>query len=250
MRAELARTWGLGRSLLVYYGQPWKRRRRAAFYAQFIGPGDLCFDVGAHVGNRVGCWLGLGARVVAVEPQPDLVRVLRRLYGRHERVHILPVGLAEAAGVGHLRVSTATPTVSSFSPTWIEQTRRDPSFAGVRWDAEVTVPVRTLDGLIAEHGVPAFCKLDVEGLEAQVLAGLSEPVRAVSFEYLPVAFDRAVACVRRLEGLGRYRYRRSAGERMQWLDPGWCDGPQMVRVLEGLDIGEGSGDVYARRMGA
>ncbi len=73
---------GLGRSIAVYYGNPLKLRRMQRFYAQFIQPGDLCFDIGAHVGNRVLVWSRLGARIVAVEPQPACLALLRRLYGR------------------------------------------------------------------------------------------------------------------------------------------------------------------------
>ena len=45
--------------------------------AQFVRPGDLVFDVGAHVGDRIAAFRRLGARVVAVEPQPALVRTLQ-----------------------------------------------------------------------------------------------------------------------------------------------------------------------------
>ena len=45
-------------------------------YGSFIRSGDLVFDVGAHVGDRVASFRRLGARVVAVEPQPTMVRAL------------------------------------------------------------------------------------------------------------------------------------------------------------------------------
>src|SRR5215467_1781216 len=89
---------GVVRSLFIYYGD---RRHAAAMdrlYAQFVKPGDLVFDAGAHVGDRVAAFRRLDARVVAVEPQPALVRTLRLLYGRDDRVVIEPVALGAAAG--------------------------------------------------------------------------------------------------------------------------------------------------------
>jgi FkbM family methyltransferase len=67
-------------------------------YGQFVKPGDLVFDAGAHVGDRVAAFRRLEARVVAVEPQPALVRTLRLLYGRDDGVVIEPVALGAAAG--------------------------------------------------------------------------------------------------------------------------------------------------------
>ena len=52
MRKELAQKWGVARSFAIYYA-PGRVRRLRRFYAPLIRQGDLCFDVGAHVGNRV-----------------------------------------------------------------------------------------------------------------------------------------------------------------------------------------------------
>lgn len=76
-------------------GIPLRARRLARLYRPFLPPGALGFDIGAHVGNRVRCWRTLGARVVAVEPQPDLRRILERLYGRDERVGGKVVALSQ-----------------------------------------------------------------------------------------------------------------------------------------------------------
>ena len=42
-------------------------QKMKSFYSHFIGKGDLCFDVGANLGNRAEVFLALGATVVAIE---------------------------------------------------------------------------------------------------------------------------------------------------------------------------------------
>ena len=155
-----------------------------------------------------------------------------------------------AAGPARLRLSTAFPTVSTLSPDWIASVTRDRSFARVRWDRSVEVEVTTLDDLVAAHGAPAFCKIDVEGFEVDVLAGLSRPLRGLSFEYLPPAHDSALAALDRTERLGStaggYVYNYSPIETMRLASDRWLDAAELVRLLERFRPLGRSGDVYAR----
>jgi 16S rRNA A1518/A1519 N6-dimethyltransferase RsmA/KsgA/DIM1 with predicted DNA glycosylase/AP lyase activity len=68
-----------------------ERRRRQNFYRQLIAPGDLCFDVGANIGDYTDTFLALGARVIAVEPQPSCADELRSRFAGNDRVTVLPV---------------------------------------------------------------------------------------------------------------------------------------------------------------
>ena len=99
-RHLIRRAAGITRSLITYYGPIWRRTRMEAFYRQFLQAGDLAFDIGAHVGNRVRVFRRIGARVIAVEPQPDFIAVLRLLYGRDSGVSIEASGVAAEPGQG------------------------------------------------------------------------------------------------------------------------------------------------------
>jgi FkbM family methyltransferase len=241
----LERQAGVVRSLAIYYA-PGRVRRLSRFYASFIRPGDLCFDVGAHVGNRVAAWRRLGARVVAVEPQAHLNDLLRRLYGRAPDVTLVRAALGAAPGEATLRHDPRNPTVSTLSDNWLAAVGRDPSFAGVRWRAAETVPVTTLDALIAQHGQPALCKIDVEGYEAEVLRGLNRPLPVISFEYIPAAIGVAADCLTELVRLGEYEFNWFVGESHRWASTDWLSAPAMRQRLDELAIGRASGDIFAR----
>lgn len=243
---SLGELGGLARSLAIYRSRPLRTRARRNLYRAFVKPGDLCFDIGAHAGNHTESWLGLGARVVALEPQPQFMRLLRRLYGERQDVTLLEEAVGAEIGEATLFISSRTPTVTSLSRDWIASVGQTPSFRRVDWDRTADVRVTTLDALIARFGEPAFCKIDVEGLEAEVLYGLSRPLRGLSFEVLPAARDVARACLVRLAALGAYRFNVSVGETFRFLFPEWCDASALHDWLDRLAPEDRSGDIYCR----
>jgi FkbM family methyltransferase len=247
--AALVRAAGFGRSLVVYYGQPWRLAAMRRHYRALIRPGDLVFDIGAHVGNQTRCLAGLGAQVVALEPQPAFARWLRWLFRGDRRVTVVEAALGEQAGSASLYLSLRTPTVATLSADWIEAVGKASAFARVRWEAPVEVPLITLDALIAEHGLPRFCKIDVEGYEARILRGLSQPIPLLSFEYVPAAVEVACEAVALLSALGDYRFNLTIGEQQQWRWPAWQEAAAIEDWLRARRPDERSGDVYARLAG-
>jgi FkbM family methyltransferase len=237
---------GILRSLRIYYGD---RRRRAAMqrlYAQFVQPGDLVFDIGAHVGDRTAAFRRLGARVVAIEPQPALATTLRLLYGRDPAVTIEAVAVGRHAGTIALKLNPDNPTVSTASDAFIAAADGAPGWHGQLWTREIDVPMTTIDQLIARHGRPAFAKIDVEGFEAEALFGLNQPLAALSFEFTTIQRDVARSCLSRCQALGAFRYNAALGESQELVHRDWLAAEEIGRWLAALPIEANSGDIYAR----
>ena len=244
--SRLDRFVGIARSLAIYHGIPFRQRRMRRLYAAFVKPGDLVFDIGAHAGNRVRGFAALGCRVVALEPQPDFAQLLRALFARSPLIEIVEAAAGAEAGRASLSISDRTPTVTTLVTGWREARSHEADFCGVRWNRRIDVDTTTLDLLIARCGVPAFVKIDVEGAEPAVLAGLSKAVPALSFEYVPGAIDEVRACLSRLSLLGHYRFNWSAGETFRLASSSWMTGEELLASLNSPNGRLRSGDVYAR----
>jgi|SRR5262245_49653193 FkbM family methyltransferase len=205
------------------------------FLSQFVGAGHLVFDIGANRGEFAELFSGLGATVVAVEPNPELVGIIR------SRV---PAAIVERAAVG-AQQGTADLWVggsdgdSTLSPEYLDVLARATDVKR----RPISVPVTTLDALIARHGMPDFVKIDVEGYEWSVFRGLSARPAALSFEFHASLLHELDKCLERLAG---YRFRIAVGNDFTWATE-WSQAAEISRRAAELSSGRESlfGDVYA-----
>jgi FkbM family methyltransferase len=234
----------LRRSLEVYYEDGSRTAAMDRLYARFLKPGDLAFDVGSHVGDRIGSFRRAGARVVALEPQPLCAAAIRALYADDAGVTLLEAACGEKSGTLTLRINSANPTVSTASSDFIAASRGAAAWQGQTWDGSIGVGATTLDELIARHGVPAFTKIDVEGFEDAVLAGLSRALPALSFEFTTIQRDVAMRCLDRLAALGRYGFDLALGESQRLAFNRLLTATAMAAHIAALPEEDNSGDVY------
>ena len=245
------REWmGLIRSFVVYW-RPGRQRSLRRLYSTWVGEGDLVFDVGAHLGDRSHAFAGLGARVIALEPQPRVARWLRYLVGRNEKITVRTEAVGAVPGTERLSISSRSPTLSTLSTSWREKiVATNATFEGVEWEGAIDVAVVTLDELIETYGRPDFCKIDVEGYEPEVLTGLSYPIAALSFEFVSGDHARATACLGRLQVLGSYEFNVICGEGRELEFVTWRTPDDIRRWMRTGAGGASSGDVYARLLSA
>jgi FkbM family methyltransferase len=235
----------LARSLDVYYGDPTRDAAMDALYARFVGKGGLAFDVGSHVGDRIGAFRRLGGQVVALEPQPDCAEAIAAIYAGDPGVTLVKAACGPRMGTLTLHINSANPTVTTASAAFVKAADGAGGWEGQHWDRAIEVPVTTLDRLIADFGRPAFIKIDVEGFEADVLAGLSAPVPALSFEFTTIQRDVAQACIERLAALGFKGFDVALGESQNLTFNRWVSAADMIAHLMALPHAANSGDVYA-----
>jgi FkbM family methyltransferase len=247
---QFLRVYGLGKRFRdrLLAAAPSSRRRRAAmlsFYGSFVTPGDLCFDVGANMGSRVAILRALGAKVIALEPQKACIDQLRKRFGNDPGVTLIATAVGRTPGTSEMLVSQAR-SISSLSKDWVRAVKSSGRFAAYSWDEKLTVPVTTLDRLIQDLGVPRFCKIDVEGFEAEVLAGLTKPIDTLSFEFTPEMSATTIACVDHLAAIGPYEFNFDINESMQLRLTSWVGPQEIIKEVTAITDYRLFGDVYAR----
>lgn len=223
----------------------WRQeKRQQSFYQQFISNGDLCFDIGANMGNRTRTFSKLGAMVIAVEPAQNCYQVLKSKFGTTPNVSLLPIALGAQIGKGTLHLSNYH-EVSTLSTLFIAQYSHQEKH-NILWDKTVEVPLSTLDQLIQEYGLPKFCKIDVEGYETEVLKGLSQPIPYLSFEYNNRLKDKALECLQILSKFSDLSYNFSPYESMQLSLNSWKNQADFYQYLQDLPSELLTGDIYVR----
>ncbi len=123
---------------------------------------ETALDIGANIGIHTTCFSKHFDRVIAFEPNPQVAAVLRANAMGHP-IEVIEKGLSNAPGKLNFRVNFQNLGNSQI----------------VEESTGVSIEVETLDRLVESLGVKnvGFIKIDVEGHEAQVLAGAQEMLK-------------------------------------------------------------------------
>lgn len=222
---QMTGVYPLARSVYRHFNgeaRAWKRAEQA-LCSRFINPGDLVFDIGVNVGQKSEVFLGLGARVVGLEPNPLCEPVLKHAFGRNPNFTLVQKAVGDKPGEAMLNF-VGTEATASLRDDWIYLGYHGGSIQ------QAPTPVTTLDELIAEFGVPAFCKIDVEGFEPQVIAGLSRPLPLLTFEYNLRDKGYLETCLSHLAKLGSVEVNENSFEGADLQHDSWLAVDEFLAV--------------------
>lgn len=166
--------------------EPWT----SAWLERSIRPDDVVWDIGANIGGYSLIAAAVGATVVAFEPAPSNYAALCEnlaLNGLEDRVTPVPLLLGsrtgiQALGLTDIAAGAATHTVGDL----------EPQSDSVSVVARIATLAATVDDAVSVYGLPApdLVKLDVDGAEADVLAGGSAAFRRPKLRSMLVEVER------------------------------------------------------------
>lgn len=222
--------------------------QRHEFYAQFLKPDSIFFDIGANYGNRIEPLINDKVKIIAIEPQIECVRYLRKKYGK--KITILQNGVGKEIESKLMYISTNANILSSFSREWIDSTKNSGRFKKINWDKTRKIEMITLDYLIATYGNPDFIKIDVEGFELEVLKGLSQNINVLSFEYtVPERKEALFDCLSYLNNLSNSNilFNYCITENTVFSLPHWVDYNEIIMFVNtNAFLNTQFGDVYVK----
>jgi FkbM family methyltransferase len=165
----------------IYFGNVPYEEHLTRYFAEHLGPGSVFVDVGANCGYFSMLAAGLtgeSGRIFAFEPNPPVFRELAdhlERNGLQDRVHTFELALSDRADSRTLFV---TPQHSGLSTMVSESIVAAGHFGGA---TAVAVQTIRFDEWREKQSVGRvdLMKIDVEGFEAQVLAGMVESLRAL-----------------------------------------------------------------------
>ncbi|MBX5468827.1 MAG: FkbM family methyltransferase [Thermoleophilaceae bacterium] len=161
---------------LIYLGL--YEREAADHVATLIRPGDLVVDVGANCGFWTLAAVRQGADVVAIEPVPSNLELLRRnlaLNGEERRVRVVEAAAGEGGGRIEIRIPA---TADGSEQASIHHSAGD--------DARpVEVELVSIDSVVAGEEQPVrLMKMDVEGNELAALRGAERAIAGGRVQHL------------------------------------------------------------------
>lgn len=219
-----------------------KTKHNIDFYSAFLNPQQdnmLIFDVGANKGNKIKAFLKMGFEVVAFEPGIKSLETLNWRFKNNPKVTIVHKGVSSQEGELTMYVTAARSGLNTLSKQWVEslsENHENRFDTYHNYNDSYKVEVTTLNTAIQQFGMPYFIKIDVEGLELDVINGLNTLPHFISFEVnLPEFRTQSIEIIKRLTNLEpKLKYNYSVHDKLELSN--WLDATEITSFIESTNI--------------
>jgi len=128
--------------------------------------GDIVLDIGANIGEFSMAIASKAGHIYCIEPDPAVIKTLRKNMERFNNVTIIEVGLSDQSGNFDFYLSTIDADSSFFPP--------------MTYSKKITIKAMRLDNLVSDYQILSldFIKLEAEGWEPEVLLGAPLSLKA------------------------------------------------------------------------
>lgn len=158
-----------------YFGTYFLEERVLSYWTQHAKKAQVVFDIGANAGiySLAAAASNPLANIHAFEPTPEIIVHFEETVNRNhlgKRVHIHPCAVARSTGIAYLNFCSGEHSdnegMNFVTPSGLNL-------------ASVAIPTVSLDDFCPEHGISEvdLVKIDVQGLEPEVLAGAEMLIR-------------------------------------------------------------------------
>lgn len=168
-----------------------RTRKKTAFYKHFIARGDVCFDIGANIGEKSRLFLKCGAKVVAFEPQNSCLLKLQEI--KSSNLFIEPFAITNGYETRKFHISNIS-DISTFSNKFMSLY----SSEICRWNRFEDVQCYPITHYFKKYGIPHYCKIDVEGLELEIIKSIHKKIPFIEFENTSEFLEESIACIEHL----------------------------------------------------
>ena len=143
------------------------------YLIKHLPPDAIFYDIGANYGfySLLATELIDSGEVHTFEPLPQIYALTRQTLAPYPQCQVNQLAVSDTAGTATLH-SFAEAGISGISSLVVSEHE----YVAVQ-EQSITVDTTTLDTYVKSHQPPTFCKIDVEGAEALVIAGARETLQ-------------------------------------------------------------------------
>lgn len=204
--------------------QIWHRKKELLFYKKLIKVGDLCFDIGANNGAKSTIFLNIGAKVVAFEPQNSCYQNLQKI--KNPNFYIEKCGITKENEIRDFHISNIT-DISTFSEKFIDTYKSNLC----KWEKNEPIKCYSLDHFIKKYGVPDYCKIDVEGLELEIIKSLKTKIPLIEFESTSAFLMESIQCIKYLNTMN-YQFKILKDSSYKFYSEDWLNKENAIKKLK------------------